>query len=62
MRLTKFARTKLQGVSVKRQLWMFHRGAVPFMQRVVERIASATTKNQSQSCGSLQRFKVRRTN
>ena len=34
MRLTEFARTKLQGVSVKRQLWMFHRGAVPFMQRV----------------------------
>jgi len=56
MRLTEFARTKLQGVSVKRQLWMFHRGAEQFMQRVVERIASATTKNQSQSCGSLQRF------
>ena len=33
MRLTEFARTKLQGVSVKRQLWMFHRGAVQFMQR-----------------------------
>jgi hypothetical protein len=62
MLLTKFARTKLYGVCVKRQLSAFHRDALQFMEPVVEQIPSATTKNQSQPGGSLQWREGRRTN